>query len=257
LSDPAGAAVGNAGENVTMDLMKVAATLRTEAGKSAARRLRSTEQIPAVAYGEKTPAQSLAVSPKRLLDVLAAEHGRNTVIEIDVDNGENFTALLRDYQYHPVTRRLLHADFLKISLNLPVDVEVPFETFGKCKGVVAGGSLHVVYRRLPVRCLPEKIPVKISYDVTELELDGHVGAKDLPLPDGVSLRLAPNQTVLAVVSEKSQGEEEAPATAAGAAAAAPAAAAAAAPAADAKAAAKAPAAGKSGGKSDKKPSKGK
>ncbi len=149
-------------KTVTMDLMKVAATRRTEAGKSAARRLRSAEQIPAVAYGRKTPAQPLVVSPKRLLDVLASERGRNTVVEIDVDNGENFPALLCDYQYHPVTRQLLHADFLKISLSAPVDVEVPFETFGKCKGVIAGGNLHVVFRKLPVRCLPDKIPVKIS-----------------------------------------------------------------------------------------------
>ena len=171
-------------KTVTMDLMKVAATRRTEAGKSAARRLRSVEQIPAVAYGRKTPAQPLVVSPKRLLDVLASERGRNTVVEIDVDTGENYPALLCDYQYHPVTRQLLHADFLKISLSAPVDVEVPFETLGKCKGVIAGGNLHVVFRKLPVRCLPDKIPVKISYDVTELELDGHVGAKDLPLPEG-------------------------------------------------------------------------
>lgn len=231
-----------------MELMKVAATRRTESGKSAARRLRAAEQIPAVAYGEKTAAQSLAVSPKRLLDVLATAHGRNTVIEIEVDGGDKFPALLCDYQYHPISRSLLHADFLKISLDVPVDVDVPFETFGKSKGVVAGGTLHVVFRKLPVRCLPEKIPVKISYDITELDLDGHVGAKDLPLPEGVSLRLAPNQTVLAVVSEKDRGEEEAAAAAAapGAAGAAPAAAgaAAAAPAADAKAGAKAaPAAG--------------
>jgi len=237
-----------------MDLMKVAATRRTESGKSAARRLRSAQQIPAVAYGEKTPAQSLAVSPKRLLDVLAAEHGRNTVIEIDVESGEKFPALLCDYQYHPITRQLLHADFLKISLSAPVDVEIPFEITGKSKGVIAGGTLHVVFRRLPVRCLPEHIPVKVSYDVTEMELDAHVAAKDLPMPEGVSLRLAPNQTVLAVVSEKAQGEEEAVpgAAAAAGAVAAPAAAAAAAPAPDAKAAGKAPA-----GKSDKKPSKGK
>ena len=117
----------------------------------------------------------------------------------------------------------------------------------------------MVFRKLPVRCLPDKIPVKISYDVTELELDGHVGAKDLPLPEGVSLRLAPTQTVLAVVSEKEQVEEEAApgaAPAAGAAAAAPAAgAAAAAPAADAKAAAKAPAA--AGKAAPAKPAKGK
>jgi large subunit ribosomal protein L25 len=245
-----------------MDLMKVAATRRIDSGKSAARRLRSAQQIPAVAYGEKTPAQSLAVSPKRLLDVLATEHGRNTVIEIDVESGEKFPALLCDYQYHPITRQLLHADFLKISLGSPVDVEIPFEISGKSKGVIAGGTLHVVFRKLPVRCLPEHIPVKISYDVTEMELDAHVAAKDLPVPEGVSLRLAPNQTVLAVVSEKAQGEEEvaapgAAATGAAAGAVAAPAAAAAAPAADAKAAGKAPAAGKSGGKSDKKPAKGK
>jgi large subunit ribosomal protein L25 len=236
-----------------MELMKVAATRRTESGKSAARRLRAAEKIPAVAYGEKRPAQSLAVSPKRLLELLATAHGRNTVIEIEVEDGDKFPALLCDYQYHPLSRSLLHADFLKISLDVPVDVDVPFETFGKCKGVIAGGTLHVVFRKLPVRCLPENIPVKISYDVTELELDGHVGAKDLPLPEGVSLRLAPNQTVLAVVSEKDRGEEEAApgAAAAGAPAAAAAAGApAAAGAADAKAkaapaagAAKAPAAG--------------
>ena len=251
-----------------MELMKVSATCRTESGKSAARRLRQAEQIPAVAYGRKSSAQPLAVSPKRLLDVLAASHGRNTVIEISLDNGENFPALLCDYQYHPVTRTLLHADFLKISLTEPVDVEVPFETFGKCKGVIGGGVLHVVFRRLPVRCLPDKIPVKISYDVTELDLDGHVAAKDLPTPEGVSLRLPPNQTVLAVVSEKAPPEEEVAAGAAAAAAAAPGAAAAApgaaaatpaaaAPAADAKAAGKAPAAGKERGGKGAKPAKGK
>ena len=230
--------------------------------------MRQTEQIPAVAYGNKTPAQPLAVSPKRLLDVLATSLGRNTVIEINLDNGENFPVLLCDYQYHPVTRTLLHADFLKISLTAPVDVEVPFETFGKCKGVVAGGVLHVVFRKLPVRCMPDKIPVKITYDVTELDLDGHVASKDLPMPEGVSLRLPPNQTVLAVVSEKAQGEEEvAPGAAAAAAAApggavaapgaAPTATAAVAPAADAKApAGKAPG-GKAAAGRPAKPSKGK
>jgi len=226
-----------------MDLMKVTATRRTTTGKCVARRLRSAKQIPAVAYGRKSEALPLSVAPKSLLDVLATSHGRNTVLEIAVENGENFPALLCDYQYHPVTRELLHADFLKISLTEPVDVEIPFETFGKCKGVVAGGTLHVVFRKLPVRCLPDKIPVKVTYDVTELDLDGHVGAKDLPLPEGVAIRLPPNQTVIAVVSEKDRGEEEGAAAAAAGAAAAPAAGAAAAPAADAKGGAgKAPAA---------------
>jgi len=224
-----------------MDLMKVTATRRNATGKCVARRLRSADQIPAVAYGRKTEALSLSVAPKSLLDVLATSHGRNTVLEIAVENEDSFPALLCDYQYHPVTRKLLHADFLKISLTETVDVDIPFETFGKCKGVVAGGTLHVVFRKLPIRCLPDKIPVKVTFDVTELDLDGHVGAKDLPMPEGVEIRLPANQTMIAVVSEKDRGEEEggAPGAAPGAAAATDAKAA---PAADAKAAGKAPAA---------------
>jgi large subunit ribosomal protein L25 len=249
-----------------MELMKVPATCRSDSGKSVARRLRQADQIPAVAYGKKSTAQPMAVSPKRLLDVLASSLGRNTVLEINLDNGENFPALLCDYQYHPVTRQLLHADFLKISLTAPVDVDVPFEAVGKCKGVVAGGILHVVFRRLPVRCLPDQIPTKITHDVTELDLDGHVAAKDLPMPEGVVIRLPANQTVVAVVTEKERVEEAAPGAAAAAApgAAAPGAAAAAAPGAPAAAPAAAapaaeakPAAGKGPAGKPGKPSKGK
>jgi large subunit ribosomal protein L25 len=89
--------------------------------------------------------------------------------------------------------------------------------------VVKGGILRQVFRKIPVRCLPNLIPVKIVHDVTALELDGHVAAKDLALPEGVSVRLPPAQTVIAVVTEKQapdEAEEEAKAAAAAAAPAA-------------------------------------
>jgi large subunit ribosomal protein L25 len=128
---------------------------------------------------------------------------------------------LADYQYHPVTRELLHADFFKISMDQPVDVDVPFELTGKAAGVIVGGILRQVYRKLPLRCLPTKIPAKITHDVTALELDDHVHASDLALPEGVSVRLPPEQTVAGVVTEKKRGLEEEPAPGAAAAAAAP------------------------------------
>jgi large subunit ribosomal protein L25 len=220
-----------------MELVKVPASRRDAAGKGAARRLRSDGRIPAVAYGNGEPAIQLAVSPKDLVGVLAREHGRNSVIALEVEGGSGLTVLLSDYQYHPVSRRLLHADFLKIALDQPVDVEVPFELTGKPAGVVLGGILRQVYRKLPVRCLPEKIPVKITHDVTALEIDDHVHTSDLGLPEGVSVRLPAEQTVAGVVTEKKRGyEEEEAAAGAAAAAGAPAAGAtgAAAPAADAK-----------------------
>jgi len=239
-----------------MELTKVAVTRRSESGKGVASRLRTTGQIPATAYWKGEKAESLAVAPKSIVDVLGSAHGRNSVLELAVAEGESFTALLTDFQYHPVSRQLLHADFLKIALDAPVDVDVPFETVGKAIGLVKGGTLHVVFRKLPVRCLPKDIPVKISFDVTELDLDAHIRVADLPLPEGVSIRLAATQTLVAVVTEAT-GTDDAPvadgAAAPAAAAAAPAADKGAAKAADkgaAKAApaAKAPAAGKSGGK---------
>jgi len=210
-----------------MDLRKISASARDGRGKGEATRLRRTGRIPAVAYGKKLAAQSLAVAPEDLAGVLKSEHGRNTVIELDVDGKNKLTVLLRDYQHHPVSRAILHADFVQIALDEPVDVQVPLETIGKPVGVVKGGILRQVFRRVPVRCLPQLTPVKIVHDVTELDLDGHVPAKELKLPEGVTVRLPPEQTVIAIVTEKAAPEEEeaaaAPAAAAAAGAAAPAA----------------------------------
>jgi large subunit ribosomal protein L25 len=204
-----------------MELSKVPAVRRTESGKEASRRLRRDGMIPAVVYGKQTPAEALAVAPKDLLGVLSSELGRNSVIELDVQGEAKRTVLLADYQYHPVSRSLLHADFVQIRLDRPVEVDVPLELTGKPKGVVLGGVLRQVYRNLPIVCLPTQIPVKIEHDVTELELDDHVAVRDLALPDGVRVRLPDAQTVAAVVTETHRGEaeEEKPAAEAEAAAA--------------------------------------
>jgi large subunit ribosomal protein L25 len=228
-----------------MDAIKVTASRRDGHGKGAARRLRNEGRIPAVAYGKGLPTEVLAVAPDAIKSVLASARGRNTVVTLDVDGKAGLTVLLSDFQYHPVSRELLHADFLQINLEQPVNVEVPLELTGKAVGVVAGGTLRQVFRKLPIRCLPGLIPVKLTHDVTELGLDGHVPVKDLALPEGVSVRLPAEQTVASVVTEIIRAEEETAPAAGAAAGAAPAAGAAApaagAAAAPAKAAAKAPA----------------
>jgi large subunit ribosomal protein L25 len=89
---------------------------------------------------------------------------------------------------------------------------------------VLGGVLRQVFRKLPVRCLPAQIPVKIQHDITELGIDEHVHAGDLTLPGGVQVRLETTRTVAGIVTEKVRPEEEGAAAAPGAAAATPAAA---------------------------------
>jgi large subunit ribosomal protein L25 len=190
-----------------MEPVKLEANNRPQSGKGNARRLRNAGQIPAIAYGKTLPSTPLAVSPKALTEILFGDYGKNTVIDLAIEGGKTVRALLGDYQYHPVTRQLLHADFIEIRDDQLVDVEVPFETTGRAKGVVLGGTLRQVFRSLPIRCLPQNIPVKLTHDVTEIGVDEHVSVSQLSLPEGVEVRLRPAQTVAAVVGEKHRGGE--------------------------------------------------
>src|SRR5262249_14494156 len=104
-----------------METMKLSAETRQESSKGAVRRLRATRKIPAVAYGPKLETLQLTISPKDVTSVLATERGRNSVIELSVGADRKLTVLLTDFQYHPVTRALLHADFREIKENEPID----------------------------------------------------------------------------------------------------------------------------------------
>ncbi|WP_394820625.1 50S ribosomal protein L25 [Pendulispora albinea] len=221
-------------------IAQLSVSARLAAGKGEAKRLRKSGQIPAIAYGKTLASTPIAVAPKEVITILKSEHGKNSVIRVQLSGAERLV-MIRDYSYHPVRRELEHVDFVEVKLDEEIDVEIPLIATGKAEGVVKGGLLRQVYRTLPVRCRPDRIPLKIEVDVTPLELNGHIFTQHLKLDEGVSVRLPAEQTLIAVVApEKDRSADEA--AAAPGAAAAPAAAAAggkaaAAPAKDAKAAA--------------------
>ena len=222
---------------------------RTAAGKGEARRLRRSGRVPAIAYGKELPATAISVPPADVASILKSELGKNSVLELDLD-GKKLLAMIKDFSLHPVQRRLEHVDFVEVKLDREVEVEVPLIALGKAVGVTKGGVLRVVHRLLPVRCLPNRIPVKIETDVTHLELGEHIATQDLKLPEGVVVRLAAEQTLVAVVAPEKEVEEVAPVVAAAEAAGAAAGPGAAAPGAGA-----APAAGAEGKKDAKKDEK--
>lgn len=170
-----------------MEILKIEASSRTALGKGPTKRLRLTGKIPCCRLRAWLGCSLSLDLAEALLGALTSEHGRNSVIELTIDDKEKLTVLVREYSYHPVTREATHVDFVTVKLDEAVDVEVPFTTFGKCAGVVAGGTLRVVYRTLPIRALPEKIPVKIDHDVTNLGLNEAVKASHVKLPEGVKI----------------------------------------------------------------------
>ena len=180
---------------MSMEIIKLSATPRVDSGKGPSNRLRRTGQIPAIAYGKDLAPTSVAVSPKALLQVLSSEHGQNSVIELAIENAEKLTVMVRDYSYHPISRELTHADFVSVKLDEPVAVEVPFKLLGKAKGLVGGGIVQQVFRRIPIRCLPENIPAVIEIDVSNLDINETIKASSLAHLEGITLARHDDQTI--------------------------------------------------------------
>jgi large subunit ribosomal protein L25 len=193
---------------------------REGAGKGAARKLRGQGLVPAVVYGKhlEKPLQ-VAVEPKSIRQAINTPHKLNTLITLKMD-GTSQQVLLKDYQMDPVTREILHADFIAVRENEKVKVNVPLVLVGKAVGTADGGLLTQARRELEVWALPQAIPEKIEADVTNLKIAMALHVNDIKLPEGVSVKTNVNYT-LAVVSAPEK--EEAPTAAAVAAAAAPAA----------------------------------
>ena len=155
---------------------------RSQFGDGNAGRLRRTGQIPAILYGGDTrEAEPIAVDPKALVRILHSDSGANTLIALKIEGVGDARVLLREYQVHPVTRELLHADFYRVAMDRVLRVTVPVHLTGEAKGVKAqGGMVDFVHRELVVECLPADIPEHITVDVTELMLHDGVRVRDLP-----------------------------------------------------------------------------
>jgi len=194
---------------------------REPGSKNAARRLRTQGLIPAVVYGGKDQPQSVAVDPKTLLRVLRSESGRNTILSLDFGNGSKSSAILKAWQVDPVRENFLHADFLRIAMDVAIRVTVPVVTKGEAKGVkLDGGILEIILRSVQVECLPGDIPERIEVDVTSLGIHDAVRVSNLALGEKIKVLDDADQVVVHVISVKE--ETAAKPGAAGDAAAAPA-----------------------------------
>jgi large subunit ribosomal protein L25 len=229
---------------MSVDKTTLEAQPREGSGKGAARRLRAKGVVPAVVYGKHLAKPvHLSVDPKSVRAAINTPHKFNTLIQIKL-GGDTHQVLLKDYQMDPLTRDILHVDFIGVRENEQVKVNVPLTLVGKAAGVTDGGLLTQIRRELEVWALPNAIPERIEVDVTPLKIAEALHVNDVKLPAGVSVKTNVNYTV-AVISapEAAEAAPVAAAAAPAAAAAAPAAAkagdkAAAAPAAAAKAPAK-------------------
>jgi large subunit ribosomal protein L25 len=206
-----------------MEKQTLPAEVRTGRGKGSARQLRFGGKIPAVLYGPGGETKALSVDPTLLTKVLSTPYRRNQFIELDIGGSKEF-AVVRDLDVHPITQIIRHADFYRVALDRPSVYNVTLKTTGRAKGVVKGGVVRVLFRTLPVRVTPDKVPAEIMINVENLDMLENIRVKDVQLEAGEIVLPADRAVVFCTTEQKILPEEEA---APGAAAAAPAAAAAA------------------------------
>jgi large subunit ribosomal protein L25 len=233
---------------------------RAQTGRSASRRLRKVNRVPAVLYGKHSSPESLSVDVPEFVRLLKAVAGRAVLVELQrTDKSEKALSFLQEVQRDPITDKYVHIDFQEVKGTEKFEIRVPTTIVGEAYGVKnQSGVLETSSFFLRVRCLPKDLPSVIQIDVSELKLGETLKVSDMkPIP-GVEFLDQGNQPVVSCVEPVGEIVQDvvAPTAAAGAGAATPAEGAAAGAAAPAAGAAAAPAAGAKPAAAGAKPAAG-
>lgn len=159
--------------------VNLSAAKREGTGKGVARRLRAEGQVPGILYGFGVEPKSISLDDVSLRKALSTPAGIRAILQLKVAGvAKPFAVLVKELQRHPLSRDLVHVDFVSIDLKKLVDVSVPIRPLGTPIGTTTeGGNLEWQRRELQIRVLPTKIPEFIEVDISDLHLNDalHVG----------------------------------------------------------------------------------
>ena len=176
-----------------MKTFELKGKVREELGKKASKATRAEESVPCVLYGTGENVHFTATASDLRKLIYSPEV---FIVDLDVD-GKKSKAIMKDLQFHPVSDKVLHIDFLEVSENKPVVVELPVQLNGLAEGVKAGGKLALEMRKLRVKGLYTNFPEKIDIDVTSLGLGKSIQVGALKF-DNMELLNAKNAVVCQV-----------------------------------------------------------
>ncbi|HXG99905.1 MAG TPA: 50S ribosomal protein L25/general stress protein Ctc [Sphingomicrobium sp.] len=186
------------------------AEARERAGKGASRDLRRSGRVPAVIYGDKKDPLSVHVEEKLLVKLLSNGHFMNTVVMID-SGGKAHRTLPKDVQFHPVTSRPIHVDFLRIGEHSQVNVNVPvlFTDEESSPGITRGGVLNIVRHDLELICDASDIPGQIELSLDGLDIGDSIHISDVKLPKGSKSAIDDRDfTIATIVAPSAMKSEE-------------------------------------------------
>ena len=176
-----------------MKTLDLKGTIRTETGKKATKRVRREEKIPCILYGINQPIHFEA-DAKEYGHLVYTPQVYLANLELE---GTVHQAVVKEIQFHPVTDKILHIDFVEVDKDKPITVKIPVQLDGFAKGVQQGGKLVLQMRKLALKGLVSEIPAHLVVDVTNLEVGHSLKVRDLSFK-GLEL-LDPKNSVVTTI----------------------------------------------------------
>ncbi|MDG2449927.1 MAG: 50S ribosomal protein L25 [Saprospiraceae bacterium] len=190
-----------------MQTVAIKAQKRDAFGKKASKDIRKTGMVPAVVYS-KEGIEHVVVSPKDLKPLIYTADFKLAEVEID---GASHRAIVKDIQFHPVSDKVVHIDFLKLIDGHPIQCNVPVVFKGVSPGVKTGGKLTQTLRRVNLKTVPEYLVDKIEGDISQMELGSSLRIRDLEVPENIQIMNTPSTPVALVevprAAKLNDGEE--------------------------------------------------
>jgi large subunit ribosomal protein L25 len=185
---------------------ELAVTKREKTGTTASHASRHAGKVPGILYGHGSEPLAIELDARHFDEILH-KGGKNALLDITVDGGRRDTALVREVQRHPLTRRVIHADLQRVSATEEISASLPIVAVGVPDGVKNnGGVLDLVLHVIDVKGPANELPEHIEVDVTSLVVGAHLTAGDIKLPGKLKLDMDAHATVMSVEASKTEAE---------------------------------------------------
>ena len=170
--------------------------------------------VPGIIYGKGTEPIQIAFEDKILQKLMHTGSFYSTILDIDIE-GKIEKILPKQLQYHPVTDKLIHFDFLRVQNDTKVTVEVPVQFLNQetCPGLKKGGVLNLVRRDVELSCNANNIPDNLQFDLESSEIGDSIKISNIDLPEGIKPTISDRDFVIATLAPPTVEVETKPAEA--------------------------------------------
>lgn len=174
---------------------------RARTGSGSLNQMRREGWVPSVVYGRGVASKNVKINAKTFSELLAHSASENIIVNLEIDGADQLV-FLQDVQHHPITSKVLHADFRAIDETTQIHAHLPVELVGEPEGVRAGGLLEQLVHTLEIKCLPKDLVEAIPVDVSHLGVGAAIHIGEIQFPAGLTPVLNPDVLIASVVKTR-------------------------------------------------------